>query len=264
MSDALESRLNQSRFHFLSGSESDNREWNDNESEKENDVFNRTDHLELLCFVPKSRGSILNLGLESVLRKTQQSASENLNLLWFSQLPSRFRDMAIPLTTMKAIIDSIAEGGLVKNALKEHGIPASSFFAELHDTPSLLEAYARAQKARSELAVDEIVEIADNETDPQRARNRIDARKWFASKIQPSKYGERLDVNLNQTVDIGSALKEARARALPASDQLKDVEREVIELPTINQTGLTDSKSVSGPEEIEQQPESNEDQDIFS
>lgn len=54
--------------------------------------------------------------------------------------------------------------------------------------------YARACEARAERYAEEIVEIADTEEDPQRARVRVDARKWVASKLLPRKYGHRVDV----------------------------------------------------------------------
>ncbi len=54
-----------------------------------------------------------------------------------------------------------------------------------------------------DLMVEDLVHIADTDHDPNRARVRIDARKWVASKLAPKKYGERLDVshsgNLNLT-----------------------------------------------------------------
>ena len=38
---------------------------------------------------------------------------------------------------------------------------------------------------------EDVVEIADNEPDPVKARVRVDARKWIASKLLPKKYGDR-------------------------------------------------------------------------
>ena len=45
----------------------------------------------------------------------------------------------------------------------------------------------------------------------QRSRLRIDTRKWFLSKILPSKYGDKLDVtgDLNQTISLAQ-LKDLR------------------------------------------------------
>lgn len=51
--------------------------------------------------------------------------------------------------------------------------------------------YARAREAQADAYADEISDIADTEPDPNKARVRIDARKWAAGKMRPKKYGER-------------------------------------------------------------------------
>lgn len=65
------------------------------------------------------------------------------------------------------------------------------------------EQYARAKDKQMDLIAEDTIHIADTERDPNRARVRIDARKWVASKLAPKKYGDRLDVshtgNLNLT-----------------------------------------------------------------
>lgn len=58
--------------------------------------------------------------------------------------------------------------------------------------------YARAKELQQELKGEEIEEIADDdgkdETNPeriQRAKLRIDTRKWLMSKLAPKKYGDK-------------------------------------------------------------------------
>jgi hypothetical protein len=53
--------------------------------------------------------------------------------------------------------------------------------------------YEAARQERTHMLADDIVSIADTETDHQRARNRIDARKWFTSKVNKRDYGEAAD-----------------------------------------------------------------------
>ena len=54
--------------------------------------------------------------------------------------------------------------------------------------------YTRAREEQADFYADEITEIADTEEDPNKARVRIDARKWVASKLKPKKYGDKIDV----------------------------------------------------------------------
>ena len=65
----------------------------------------------------------------------------------------------------------------------------------LNEDPSFATQYARAREDQADFYADEIIEIADTEADSSKARNRIDARKWKASKLQPKKYGDKLDLS---------------------------------------------------------------------
>jgi hypothetical protein len=51
----------------------------------------------------------------------------------------------------------------------------------------------RARQLQADHFVDEIIEIIDTETDPNRARVRMDGRKWVAAKQAPKKYGDKID-----------------------------------------------------------------------
>lgn len=113
------------------------------------------------------------------------------------------------------IIDAVADGEGLRKTLKKLNVRSSQFAKFMAENPLLETHYGRAQIIRAELLVDEVIDIVDEEPDPNKARVRADARKWYASKMQPQKYGDRLDLNVNQTVDIGTALAEAKKRALP-------------------------------------------------
>ncbi|TXG77603.1 hypothetical protein E6Q11_02420 [Candidatus Dojkabacteria bacterium] len=120
----------------------------------------------------------------------------------------------------------------------------ASFFYYVFNDPELSAEYARAQEARAELFADQIVEISDNEIDPQKARNRIGTRQWYASKMQPKKYGERITHDVNQTVSITSALEDAKRRALPASYHKIEDGPQVPEYKPYSPKVKTDSQSV--------------------
>ena len=57
--------------------------------------------------------------------------------------------------------------------------------------------YARAREERADLLAKEILEIADtpctNQVEVAQQRNRLDTRKWLASKLAPRKYGDRAE-----------------------------------------------------------------------
>lgn len=89
--------------------------------------------------------------------------------------------------------------------------------------PSFAAEYARAREQQADLLASQIVEIADTEEDANRARVMIDARKWYASKLKPKVYGDRIDVAVSHTLDLSDALNEARNRLANAAPALLDV-----------------------------------------
>lgn len=86
----------------------------------------------------------------------------------------------------------------------------STFHNWLDKDESKRERYARATQLRADAIFEDILNIADENykdtyvddngierTDHdvvQRAKLRVDARKWMLAKMQPTKYGDKLDV----------------------------------------------------------------------
>lgn len=176
------------------------------------------------------------------------------------------------------IIQEFTAGTAIKRILKERNIEIYDFFCALESNPERLLQYNSAQKYKVEGFADEISEIADTEENPAKARNRIDARRWYASKISPQKYGERLDINVNKTVDIRAAIAEGRSRivmghsnqeSLPIRDLENSVQQEVIDIIGENVERSTGQEPVTqaisnikGAQTIA--APKNDDDDIFS
>lgn len=141
-------------------------------------------------------------------------------------------------------IRQVARGSTLTAYLKAVGMDDLRFYEIVETTPQLTSDYARAKRARAESIAQEIVDIADNEADAQKARNRIQARQWYAGKILPREYGDRMDINVTQTIDIGDALAQARARALrPVCDQPVTLDAQVVDYTDINVVGPADEQS---------------------
>jgi SpoVK/Ycf46/Vps4 family AAA+-type ATPase len=119
--------------------------------------------------------------------------------------PSKFSQEIV-----EAVCERIANGESLRAICMDASMPAmSSVFKWLSEDEAFSDQYARAREAQADTHFDEIVHIADTEEDPQRARVRIDARKWTAGKQRPKKYGDKLNVehegsltvNVNYGVD---------------------------------------------------------------
>ena len=151
--------------------------------------------------------------------------------------------MSTSLTTtqqlVEHIIDDVLAGSTLKNALRDCGLTAQAFARILQGDRTAAAAYARAAELRADLLADEIISIADSDDDPAKVRNQINARQWLASKLNAKRYGDRIDLNVTQTVDIGATLAEARARLLrPASDH-----HDVIDVQAIDSSGDSGDRS---------------------
>ena len=133
----------------------------------------------------------------------------------------------------KDIILQISRDALsLRKVLIQSGMPSNeTFYKWLDSDKAKSKQYARACEDRQDLLFDEIIEIADeNEADVyidndiakidgntvQRSRLKIDARKWALSKMNPKKYGDKLNVeskntNFNTEISEEEALKISKA-----------------------------------------------------
>ena len=116
---------------------------------------------------------------------------------------------------IEAILYEIANGKSVRsildNANREEFPSWVTFNEWLNDSDELVKQYARACEMRAAFIFEEILTIADSQENDisllpdgtevtnhnaiQRNRLQIDARKWALSKMNPKKYGDKIDVN---------------------------------------------------------------------
>lgn len=149
---------------------------------------------------------------------------------------------------LERILDRILDGKPLRKAVEAEGIVVRTFHRWLSGDREASLSYSRALELLADLEVDEAKEIADTEPDAAKARNQIDIRKWRASKRHSRVYGDRIDMNVTQTLDIGGTLQEARARLLrPVRDQLGVSDAQVIDLPRQIGTGASVMQSVDAP-----------------
>ncbi len=142
-----------------------------------------------------------------------------------------------------AVIEKIENGESMRKAVAAVGMSWSAFAREIQGDKTAAQQYARAQEIRADLLADDVIEIADTESDAQRARNRIDARKWSSGKLAPKKYGERIDLNVTTSIDVGATIAEARARLRPPCDLANVIEGEIIEKIDVSPSKPSDEKS---------------------
>lgn len=118
------------------------------------------------------------------------------------------------------ILVRIAEGESLRAICRDEGMPdRSTVFRWLADPErkNFCDQYASAREYQADSLVEETLEIADDGSNDwmerrgedgqgegwrvngehiQRSRLRVDARKWFASKVAPKKYGDKQTTEL--------------------------------------------------------------------
>ena len=108
------------------------------------------------------------------------------------------------------ICKRIEDGEALSVILRDNDMPdRGTVYKWIREDLEIFDKYTRATKIRADYLADEIIEIADKQgkdvkivdgeevTDYNvinRNRLQIDARKWAASKMNPKKYGDKVDV----------------------------------------------------------------------
>ncbi len=153
--------------------------------------------------------------------------------------------MSIKEHEVKEVIDKLYSGITLKRAFDDNVTRMRYFYEFIAENDAYYQAYMRAQQAKAEVLADEIIEISDTEPDPNRARVMVDSRKWYASKIRPDKYGDRIDLNVTQSIDIAAAIKSAKDRiCYSAATQIPSIPTQPIDITSENDSVQTGYKPV--------------------
>lgn len=119
-----------------------------------------------------------------------------------TQEPGYYSSSHADMTAFNTIIHRMSNGEGLTTICREEDMPSYSMFITwTTSNPDLFDIYQRARQIQADYLADSIVEIADNEEDNYRAKNRMDARRWHASKLNSKKYGDKINTDHTQTVN---------------------------------------------------------------
>jgi hypothetical protein len=105
-------------------------------------------------------------------------------------------------TAKERVCKEIAEGMSLRSICAAEDMPSvETVRVWLIDDGEFSVQYARAREEQADYYADEIIDIADAAKDANLARLQIDARKWKASKLQPKKYGDKIDLNHSGAIE---------------------------------------------------------------
>jgi len=115
---------------------------------------------------------------------------------------------------IEAILEVAISGGTLTDMADAACISVKQLYYCRQSDPLLRSQVAEAQQEGIHHTVDRLVNIQEEFDDPQVMRVVSDNIKWRASKLMPKVYGDRIDLNVTQTLDIKTALDEAKSRAI--------------------------------------------------
>jgi hypothetical protein len=141
--------------------------------------------------------------------------------------PKKLGRPSIATPALKAkILDLIVSGKSLNKILKIEGFPNYvTVMRWLEADEDFRNKYARAREDQADTLADELMAIVDEQPPADEhgksdsawvawQRNRIDARKWVASKLKPKKYGERQHIDLKAEVTLTDEQVEGRLKQL--------------------------------------------------
>ncbi|WP_118785719.1 terminase small subunit [Haemophilus haemolyticus] len=153
-----------------------------------------------------------------------------------------------PSSFMQEVADDIclllAQGESLRKICERPGMPAiSSVFKWLNENQQFSEQYARAREDQADFLLEEMLEISDLATpeDVSVAKLRVDARKWYITKVAPKKYGDKvtqeitgvngapieqkISMDLSRlSVDELKLLRELKSKATGCNDSSKELD----------------------------------------
>lgn len=133
------------------------------------------------------------------------------------------------------ICGRLADGEPLTKICKDEAMPSTpTVYKWMMQRPEFASAYARAREEQADTLADEIVAISDdsrndtqvdddgnrivNHDHINRAKLRVDARKWVAAKLKPKKWGDRVSHEHSGALTLETLVTGAPA----ASDQGSD------------------------------------------
>lgn len=125
------------------------------------------------------------------------------------------------------ICSQLAEGKSLRTVCTAETMPSkSTVFKWLREVKAFSDQYARAKEESADALADEMLDIADdserdyngeklNGENIQRARLRVDTRKWIAAKLKPKKYGDKTILSGDEDNPVGVTLLKVEWAAPP-------------------------------------------------
>ena len=148
------------------------------------------------------------------------------------------------LEKIHRVIDRVTLGAALKDACADETLALTTFRDALSSVREVATLYARAKEIRAVVLTEEGMQIVDDEgLDPNSRRIRWEARRWFASKLDPKTYGDRIDMHVDGQVSVLGAISDTAVRSM--RDLAPVMDAQVVDPPSLGVAITSDSISES-------------------
>lgn len=111
------------------------------------------------------------------------------------------------------ICELLAEGMSAVRACKKLGVAMRTFYRWQREMPEFLAQVTRAREDQADTFADQMCDIAEFDEDVQRAKLKIDARKWVAARMKPKSWGDKQDLNVGVQQSLSDVMREIGAKS---------------------------------------------------
>lgn len=154
------------------------------------------------------------------------------------------------ITRGDVVLRALTSGHTIHDAAKAAGISVDVVARWRLENDDFASSFARALETYHDIKGDTLLTAHEDIEDPQRARLYSDNVKWLLSK-RDKRYADRLDVTVENRVNLADALQEAAARVLSTTYQdITPSANDSIE-SIAYETGPTDCVSDSTDDELD-------------
>lgn len=125
------------------------------------------------------------------------------------------------------ICAQITEGISLATICKADEMPCpATIYCWLRTHKEFLDNYEAAKDAQADYFVEQTLTIPDTEEDVQRARLKVDVRKWAASKYKPKKYGDKMHLagDEKNPVAYEDVTVKSKILSMLTEEQLRQIE----------------------------------------